>query len=498
MEPLLARAPRAARRAGHRGAHLEAPDPQRLVPGRRRGRARAQHGADPARWPAARSRCARESSSSTPSIRSCGRRPGWPATTATMRGSPTTSSSWSTRPSLAEGTCPTLPGTVRRIQRMLDRLVAVEARIAGEPTDRGAARQPRHARRTPRARGAPLPAGVPVRPARARHPSAPGARPLLDLVILPRRPAASARGLRARSGPTRARRCWSTRLALRRRGGRGARGRRRRVELAMRYGEPVARARRSTALRRAPACDRMVVVPLYPAVRGVEHRLDARGRLPDAAARVEHAGARGGAAVLRRPALHRRVRRGRRAGARGARARSRAVSASTACPNGTCARATPAAHTAWPRPTAATDRRRQPQLLPRPVLRHRARPGRPARASPPPRLQRRFQSRLGRDAVDPAVHRRGDPRAARAAGCKRLAVFCPAFVADCLETLEEIGIRAASSSRARAARSSLWCRRSTPPGLGRRGGGSRARRRGPGSGPGAGVSLSPRRAGGSP
>jgi len=25
---------------------------------------------------------------------------------------------------------------------------------------------------------------------------------------------------------------------------------------------------------------------------------------------------------------------------------------------------------------------------------------------------------------------------------KRLAVFCPAFVADCLETLEEIGIRA--------------------------------------------------------
>ena len=29
-----------------------------------------------------------------------------------------------------------------------------------------------------------------------------------------------------------------------------------------------------------------------------------------------------------------------------------------------------------------------------------------------------------------------------AAGTRRLAVFCPAFVADCLETLEEIGIRA--------------------------------------------------------
>jgi ferrochelatase len=52
-----------------------------------------------------------------------------------------------------------------------------------------------------------------------------------------------------------------------------------------------------------------------------------------------------------------------------------------------------------------------------------------------------FQSRLGRtpwirpytDVVLPEL---------AAAGKKRLAVFCPAFVADCLETLEEIGIRA--------------------------------------------------------
>lgn len=52
-----------------------------------------------------------------------------------------------------------------------------------------------------------------------------------------------------------------------------------------------------------------------------------------------------------------------------------------------------------------------------------------------------FQSRLGRtpwiqpftDVVIPEL---------AAAGVKRLAVFCPAFVADCLETLEEIGIRA--------------------------------------------------------
>jgi len=52
-----------------------------------------------------------------------------------------------------------------------------------------------------------------------------------------------------------------------------------------------------------------------------------------------------------------------------------------------------------------------------------------------------FQSRLGRtpwiqpytDVVLPAL---------AAAGKKRVAVKCPAFVADCLETLEEIGIRA--------------------------------------------------------
>ena len=52
-----------------------------------------------------------------------------------------------------------------------------------------------------------------------------------------------------------------------------------------------------------------------------------------------------------------------------------------------------------------------------------------------------FQSRLGRtpwikpytDLVLPGLAARG---------VKRIAVFCPAFVADCLETLEEIGLRA--------------------------------------------------------
>ena len=52
-----------------------------------------------------------------------------------------------------------------------------------------------------------------------------------------------------------------------------------------------------------------------------------------------------------------------------------------------------------------------------------------------------FQSRLGRT---PWIHPYTDlvlPELAKA-GHKRLAVMCPAFVADCLETLEEIGIRA--------------------------------------------------------
>src|SRR5262245_50154754 len=58
-----------------------------------------------------------------------------------------------------------------------------------------------------------------------------------------------------------------------------------------------------------------------------------------------------------------------------------------------------------------------------------------------------FQSRLGRtpwirpftDEVIPELARRG---------VKRLAVFCPSFVADCLETLEEIGLRARADFRA--------------------------------------------------
>jgi protoporphyrin/coproporphyrin ferrochelatase len=52
-----------------------------------------------------------------------------------------------------------------------------------------------------------------------------------------------------------------------------------------------------------------------------------------------------------------------------------------------------------------------------------------------------FQSRLGKTPwIEPFTDHVIDQLAQR--GVKRLAVLCPAFVADCLETVEEIGIRA--------------------------------------------------------
>ncbi len=55
-----------------------------------------------------------------------------------------------------------------------------------------------------------------------------------------------------------------------------------------------------------------------------------------------------------------------------------------------------------------------------------------------------FQSRLGKV---PWIRPYTDDRLAELAGqgVKRLAVMCPAFVADCLETVEEIGLRAAAT-----------------------------------------------------
>ena len=58
-----------------------------------------------------------------------------------------------------------------------------------------------------------------------------------------------------------------------------------------------------------------------------------------------------------------------------------------------------------------------------------------------------FQSRLGRTPwITPYTDVVLDQLAAK--GIKRLAVFCPAFVADCLETVEEIGMRAVEQWKA--------------------------------------------------
>ncbi|HEX5053871.1 MAG TPA: ferrochelatase [Planctomycetota bacterium] len=57
-----------------------------------------------------------------------------------------------------------------------------------------------------------------------------------------------------------------------------------------------------------------------------------------------------------------------------------------------------------------------------------------------------FQSRLTRNWIEPFTDVRL-PQLVRE-GVRRLAVLCPAFVADCLETLEEIGIRARADFRA--------------------------------------------------
>ena len=58
-----------------------------------------------------------------------------------------------------------------------------------------------------------------------------------------------------------------------------------------------------------------------------------------------------------------------------------------------------------------------------------------------------FQSRLGRTPwIQPYTDVVLDELARK--GVKRLAVFCPAFVADCLETIEEIGMRAVEQWKA--------------------------------------------------
>jgi ferrochelatase len=66
---------------------------------------------------------------------------------------------------------------------------------------------------------------------------------------------------------------------------------------------------------------------------------------------------------------------------------------------------------------------------------------------PPEKRRVCFQSRLGRDPwIQPYTDLLVEEEARR--GCKRAVILSPAFVADCLETLEELGMRAADSWKA--------------------------------------------------
>jgi ferrochelatase len=259
---------------------------------------------------------------------------------------------------------------------------------------------------------------------------------LLHLVILPRRPTKSAAAYRqiwtTRGSPLL---CHSEDLcaALRTHLGEGWL-----VELAMRYGEP-AIADGLARLRDAGA-DPVVVVPLYPqhatsstttsieAVRAAAARLGLAARLIFVGAFYDDPRFVAAFAASARPVLSRTPadhvlfsfhglpeRHIRRLDATGAH-----CLASAAC----CDRIGDANRLCYRAHAFATAR----------ALAH-------ALALAEDAWSVSFQSRLGRtpwiqpytDQVIPALARRG---------VRRLVVLCPAFVADCLETLEEIGIRA--------------------------------------------------------
>jgi ferrochelatase len=266
---------------------------------------------------------------------------------------------------------------------------------------------------------------------------------LLNLVILPRRPAKSAHAYRAiwdavRGSPL----LYHSRdlaAAVQARLGDTWR-----VELAMRYGSPSI-AHGLEALR-AAGVDRIVVLPLFPqyaasssgsALEEVFEQAGAAWNVP--ALRVvdafyDHPGFLLAFAAVGRPVLEqlapdhvlfsfhglpeRHMRKSDEAGDH--------CLASASC----CDRIVAANRNCYRAQCYATARALAEQL-----------------ALPPDGWTVSFQSRLGRTPwIKPYTDELLDSLPKR--GVKRLAVFSPAFVADCLETLEEIGIRAREQFRA--------------------------------------------------
>ena len=264
---------------------------------------------------------------------------------------------------------------------------------------------------------------------------APGRAALLHLVILPFRPARSAEAYR---------KIWSDEgspllfhtLALAR-GVQEKLGPETPVEAAMRYGAPS--IARGLAALRAQAVDRVVVLPLYPqyssATTGstLEKVFAEAARLWNVPSLVtlppfyDEPGFARAFAAVGRPLLHEfhpdfilfsyhglpesQVRKGDESGAHCLRSEGCCDGVGTV--NRNCYRAQ----------CYATSRRLAAEL-----------------GLGSDRYQVAFQSRLGRVPwIRPYTDR--VLRELPGRGVKRLAVFCPAFVADCLETLEEIGLR---------------------------------------------------------
>ena len=156
-------------------------------------------------------------------------------------------------------------------------------------------------------------------------------------------------------------------------------------------------------------------------------------------------------------------------------------SATTAFPSAMCARAIEAAHTVSRATAAALRSSEANRDCYRAQCFATTRAVAEILALEPERHATAFQSRLGRTPwIQPFTDHILVELAAR--GIKRLAVICPSFTADCLETLEEIGIRAAEQWRR-----SLWRPIGTDPGR------QRAPRLDPSSSPRCSAKCAPSR-----
>ena len=215
---------------------------------------------------------------------------------------------------------------------------------------RPAARQPRNAGRAARARGAPLPARVPVRSAGARRARRWRRFLLLELVILPRRPRASAAAYR---------KIWTAEGSPLLVHGRALAASSRRAWVRRSRSS----SRCATASRRSPrALDRFERGRREPARRCCRSTRSTARPPParrssacssSAASALEHAVPAGDPAVLRPPGLPRRPRRVGAALPLRDRARAGLPELPRPARAPGAARATGAAATAWRAPTAA-------------------------------------------------------------------------------------------------------------------------------------------------